>query len=134
MLRAKDVMSAEVVSVTKYTPILEAARLMVDYSISGLPVVDDDGSLAGVLSEKDAVVLFYEQKEAAEKNVADYMTYPAVCFDENAPLLDVCDFLARNIFRRVPITADGKLAGIISIKDILEAVLREQERSFVQSH
>jgi len=124
MLRAKDVMINDVISVKKDTPIYEAVELMVGKSISGLPVVDDDMKVVGILSEKDAIILFYENMEGENKKVCDYMTYPAVTFDENASLLDVCDFLARNIFRRVPVTSKGKLAGIISIQDVLESVLK----------
>jgi len=124
MLRARDVMNKDIVSVKKDTPIHEAVNLMVENDISGLPVVKDDMTLTGVLSEKDVVTLFYENKEAENKTVNDYMTYPAVCFEENEALLDVCDFFARNIFRRVPITSQGKLVGIISVRDILKSILQ----------
>jgi CBS domain-containing protein len=124
MLRARDVMNKDIVSVKKDTPIHEAVNLMVENDISGLPVVKDDMTLTGVLSEKDVVTLFYDNKEAENKTVNDYMTYPAVCFEENEALLDVCDFFARNIFRRVPITSQGKLVGIISVRDILKSILQ----------
>ena len=129
MLRARDVMNKDIISVKKETPIHEAVSLMVENDISGLPVVKDDMTLTGVLSEKDVVTLFYENKEAENKTVNDYMTYPAVCFEENEALLDVCDFFARNIFRRVPITSQGKLVGIISVRDILKSILelRQEE-------
>jgi len=129
MLRARDVMNKDIISVKKDTPIHEAVSLMVENDISGLPVVKDDMTLTGVLSEKDVVTLFYDNKEAENKTVNDYMTYPAVCFEENEALLDVCDFFARNIFRRVPITSKGKLVGIISVRDILKSILelRQEE-------
>ena len=132
MLRAKDIMSRNVLSVREKTPILEAVKLMVENNISGLPVVREDLTLVGVLSEKDAIITYYEQKEAEGKIVKDYMTNPAVHFEANAPLLDVCDFLSRNIFRRVPITDRGKLIGIISIKDVLDSVLQVREDSMVK--
>ncbi|MBL7143942.1 MAG: CBS domain-containing protein, partial [Phycisphaerae bacterium] len=53
-------MIKNVVSVKKDTPIFEAAKLLVEHNISGLPVVEDDMTLAGILSEKDVVDLFYE--------------------------------------------------------------------------
>lgn len=121
-------MSKDVVTVKEDTPALEALKLLVEHGISGLPVVREDSILVGVLSEKDALILYYEQKEAEDRIVADYMTCPAVCFDKNTVLLDVCDFLVKNIFRRVPITSNGKLVGIISIKDVLSAVLQSREK------
>ncbi len=124
MLRARDVMNNHVISVKKDTPIFEAAELMVKNTISGLPVVEDDMTVVGILSEKDAITLFYETKEAENKTVDDYMTHPAVHFDEDEPLIEVCDFLVKNIFRRVPITSNKKLVGIISIEDVLRSVLQ----------
>lgn len=127
MLRAKDIMSTDVISVKKDDPILDAIKLLVENNISGLPVVDDDMTLMGILSEKDVVDLFYEHEEANGKTVGDYMTHPAVCFDGNNALLNVCNFLVKNIFRRVPVTSDGKLVGIISIQDILNSVLQSRK-------
>lgn len=128
MIRAKDIMSTNIISVKKDDPIFEAVKLLVENNISGLPVVDDDLNLTGILSEKDVVDLFYESEQAEDKIVGDYMTHPAVCFDENNALLNVCNFLVKNIFRRVPVTSGGKLVGIISIHDILNSVLQLRQK------
>jgi CBS domain-containing protein len=124
MLRAKDVMSEDVISVKKDMSIFDAIELLVANNISGLPVVEDDMTLAGLLSEKDVIEIFYEVEQADGKTVSDYMTTPAVCFEENFALQNVCDFLMKKIFRRVPITSEGRLVGIIGIRDILEAILQ----------
>ncbi len=134
MLRARDVMSANVISVKKDAPIFEAVELLVNNNISGLPVVEDDMTLAGILSEKDVVELFYDSEQAGNKTVNDYMTYPAVHFEENNALSNVCDFLGKNIFRRVPVTSDGKLVGIISIRDILNTVLQLRQEQVVSTN
>jgi CBS domain-containing protein len=134
MLRARDIMSRNVISVQKDAPILEAIKLLVENNISGLPVVEDDMTLAGILSEKDVVELFYDSEQAEDKIVNDYMTYPAVHFEENHALLNVCDFLVKNIFRRVPITSDGKLVGIISVQDILNTVLQLRPEQVVSTN
>ena len=124
MLKARDIMIRNVVNVKEDTPIFEAVKLLVEHNISGLPVVEDDMTLVGILSEKDVVDLFYESENAENKTVNDYMTEPAVHFDENSVLVNVCDFLLKNIFRRVPVTSDGKLVGIISARDVLNTVLQ----------
>ncbi len=134
MLRAKDVMSTDIISVKEDYPIFEAVKLLVKNNISGLPVVDDDMTLTGILSEKDVVNLFYEHEEADGKTVGDYMTHPAVYFDDNNALLNVCNFLVKNIFRRVPITSGGKLVGIISIQDILNSVLQSKQEQVVAAN
>jgi len=131
MLRARDIMNTNVISVKKDTPIFEAVELLVDNNISGLPVVEDDMTLTGVLSEKDVVELFYDSEQAEDKMVNDYMTYPAVHFEENNALMNICDFLVKNIFRRIPVTSDGKLVGIISIQDILNTILQLRREQVV---
>ena len=129
MLRARDIMNKNMVSVKKDTPIFEAVKLLAENNISGLPVVEDDMTLVGILSEKDVVELFYDSEQAKSKTVNDYMTYPAVYFEENNALVNICDFLRKNVFRRVPITSEGRLVGIISIQDILNSVLQlKQEK------
>ena len=122
MLKAKDIMTENIISVREDTPIYEAVEVIVKHGISGMPVVTDDMALVGIVSEKDLIRLFYG-KEGENKTVGDFMTQPAVHFDEDESLLDICDFLMKNIFRRVPITSKEKLVGIISIKDILEYIL-----------
>ena len=131
MLRAKDVMSTNVISVKEDDPIFDAVKLLVENNISGLPVVDDDMKLTGILSEKDLVNLFYEQEEADSKTVGDYMTNPAVSFEDNNALLNVCNFLLKNIFRRVPVTSGGRLIGIISVQDVLKTVLQSRQEKAV---
>ena len=134
MLRARDIMSKNVISVQKDTPILEAVKLLMKNNISGLPVVEDDMTLAGILSEKDVVELFYDSERAENKAVEDYMTYPAVYFEDNNALMNICDFLGKNIFRRVPVTSNGKLVGIISIRDILNTVLQLKREKVVSTN
>jgi len=126
MLQAKDIMTKDVISVKRETPIYKAVELMVEKNITGIPVVEDDMGLVGILSEKDVLRLFYDKGKEAGKTVDDFMTQPAIFFNEDESLLDVCDCLNNNSFRRVPVTSKGKLVGIISRKDIIcECILRE---------
>ena len=129
MLKAKDVMTRRIFTVTKSTPIYEAVELAVEKGISAMPVVAEDMSLAGILSEKDLIRLVHEEEATENKTVSDFMTQPAISFEQDENLLDVCDFLMKNIFRRVPITSNGRLVGIISIRDILEYVLDRRRQS-----
>jgi len=121
---AKDIMTEDVITVTADTPIFEALELMAKHSISGLPVVAADMILIAVLSEKDVMCLLHIAEDEHEKTVSDFMTQPAVYFDADESLLDICDFFKKNLFRRVPITSEGKLVGIISIRDVIELILR----------
>ncbi len=133
MLKAKDIMTRYIVTVKSNTPIYEAIEMLVKDDISGMPVVDDDMTLVGMPSEKDATVLFYGDGFQDDRTVEDYMAKPVMHFDENDSLSDVSDFLMKNIFRRMPITSKGKLVGIISVRDVLKYAL-EQKRNRIAVH
>ena len=117
-------MTKEVIFVKTDTPVYEALEHIAKNDISGLPVVEDDMTLVGIVSEKDVLSLFYEPECRNTKTVDDFMTQPPLYFDAEESLLDVCDFLRKNVFRRVPITSKGKLVGIISIRDIIEHIIQ----------
>jgi CBS domain-containing protein len=132
MFTAEEIMTKDVISVTKETPIREAMELMLKNRISGLPVVDNQMNLLGVISEKDVVSLLYDVDSMETQKVRNFMTERAIYFDIDDSLVDICDFFAKNLFRRVPITSDGKLVGIISVPDIIDYTLRikkEKERT-----
>lgn len=128
MFKAKDVMKTKLVIVTEDTPIYEAVQLLVDNNVTGLPVVQDDMTLVGILSEKDVLRLLYNLADRSGK-VGQFMATNIVTFKEDDSLIDVCDCLISNSFRRVPIVRDGKLVGIVSRKDIIGCFrIRRAER------
>ena len=128
MLTAKDIMNRDVIVVKKNTSILRAMELMLEKKISGMPVVEDDMTLVGVITEMDVVSLayniIYDAGGFENKKVHHFMTDRVVSFDKDDNLFDVCDFLAKNLFRRVPITSAAKVVGIISVPDIIEYILQ----------
>jgi len=131
MLEAREVMTKQVICIRKDTPIFEAIKLMVQNSITGVPVVEDDMTLIGMLSEQDVLRLLHTYEEEKDRTVNDFMTQPAVHFEEDEFLLDICYCLRDNPIRRVPITSNGKVSGIISRSDILKLILELAEQSAV---
>jgi CBS domain-containing protein len=125
MLKAKDIMTTEVVSVKRETPIYEAMELLIENEITGMPVVDDDMSLVGVITEKDCLRLFHADEDEKNKTVQHFMTQPAVHYKENDSLQTICDFMMINYFRRVPVTTKkGKVVGILSRPDVIKHILQ----------
>jgi len=114
------------VTVYPDTPAIEAARLLVRYSISGLPVVDDEDNLIGIVSEKD-ILEFVNNPVDTALTVSNLMTKDVISFDEKDSLVNICNCLVNNQFRRVPITSKGKLVGIISRRDILRRLLEMKQ-------
>ena len=123
MLKAKDIMTREVVSTSRDTPAIEALKILLEKKVAGMPVVEEDMTLVGIITEKDMLGLFQEGEDAKDKTVADYMTEPAVNFDENERLFDIWRCLLDVTFRRVPVTSKGKVVGIVSRPDVLKFVI-----------
>ena len=124
MFKVKDIMNQPVISVGPGMPIYDAIRLLASRNITGLPVTDADLRLVGLLSEKDVLHLLYDSQEAEGKTVADYMSTSVVSFDVNDNLVALCDCLERNSFRRVPVTENSRLTGVVSRSDVIRAILR----------
>ena len=132
MLEAKTIMKTELITVKKETPIYDAIELVSKNKITGMPVVDDDMRIVGVVSEKDVLYLLndldnlmlVDELKSSIATVNDFMTQKVVSFDENDDLFDICDVLIENNFRRVPITSKGKLVGIITRADIVAYILQ----------
>ena len=132
MFKAKEIMTKNVITVKKDVDIYDAMRTMVESNITGLPVVNDDMTLAGVITEKDVLKLLYNVEDRPGK-VEEFMTQETICFDETDNLVDICECFVKNHFRRVPILADGKITGVISRKDIIAYILKLRHRDTAES-
>ena len=124
MAKVKHVMTTKVVTVTQDTPVSQATELLMKNNITGMPVVEEDMTLVGVITEKDVLKLFYSSGHATNRTVRDFMTTPAVHFDQDEDIQDVCACLMENFFRRVPVTSNGKVIGIVTRRDVLDYVSR----------
>ena len=142
-MKARDVMTADVVTIGPGASVAEAAKLMLDRRISGVPVVDGAGKVVGLISEGDLMrraELLTEQrpwwlalaKSPEEKatafakahglKVADVMTKDVVSIDEDAPLDRIAMLFEGRGIKRAPVLRDGKLVGIVSRANLLQGV------------
>jgi CBS domain-containing protein len=108
----RDIMTGEVATVAPEMPVENAARMLFSQSISGMPVVDDDGKLVGVVTEFDIIA-----KEGA--TVADIMTTDVVTVSEDTDAETVAQILTSRRVRRVPVVHDGAVVGIVSRSDLV---------------
>jgi CBS domain-containing protein len=138
-LRVRDVMTREVVTVARGAAAAEVAEAMAGRGVSGVPVVDPDGRVAGVVSEKDllsrasfggpasAMGLMAAalrqggtlRVELADRRAEDLMTAPAVTVREDAPLGEAMALLLQGINRLPVVDAGGRLVGIVSRGDLM---------------
>jgi len=123
MISIASVMTKEVICVKKDTHINKAINLLIDNKISGLPVVDDDHRIVGILTEKDLLGCAITCSIKDDDVVAKYMSENVTSFDIKSSAMEICQFLIDHPYRRVPITQDGKLVGVISRRDILVLIL-----------
>lgn len=120
MASIRSVMKTKLITVLPTDPVRRALELLIEHSISGLPVVEEDGTIVGVLSEKDVLKVFYEDGVGT---VADLMTPNPVTVPVDGPLVDVFDTLMARSFRRLLVEEDGKLVGLVSRADLMPTLL-----------
>jgi len=121
MHETKQIMIPEVICVSKDTGIYEAIECFVENNITGLPVVNDDMSLVGILTEKD-VLSILAVLEDDSGTVEEYMSEDVESFDLDEDFIAICECLTKNRFRRVPIVSDNKIVGIISRRDLIKYI------------
>lgn len=146
-MRAKDVMTSNVVSVTPGHSIRHASQIMLDHDISGLPVIDGEGAVVGMLTEGDLLrrcelggaTLHVESPGGAEAArarhyiqahawcVKDVMTSPATCVSEEDTLATVAAIFLKQGVKRVPVVREGQVVGIVSRRDLLRAIIDSPE-------
>jgi len=107
-----EIMSRNVVTVPTSAPIGDVAKILSEKRITGLPVVDDDGNVVGVLSEYDII-------SRQGTTAADIMSTQVISVTEETDAEEVAHLLTNRRIRRVPILADGKLVGIVSRSDLM---------------
>ncbi len=127
MFKVKDIMNTTIVAIAENDTIDHAISLLVEHRISGLPVTDGDGCLVGVLSEFDLLELICDCR--AEKDaVGHYMTRDVRSVDEELGWVEVADTFRRDHLRRLPVTRDGRLVGIVSRHDLMRAAQEARQR------
>jgi CBS domain-containing protein len=146
MMNASEIMTRNVVTLTRGTPIREAIRLMLDHRISGLPVVDAAGKVEGILTEGDLLrrgeiaterrrwpwldFLLGSGRAASEyvrthgRICEQLMSRDVITVTPDTPLAEIVELMERRRIKRLPVIENGVLVGIVSRPDLLTAVAR----------
>jgi CBS domain-containing protein len=111
-VRSHEIMTTDVVSVRPDTSVTEVARLLAMQKISGVPVLDEDETPVGLVSEIDVI-------SRAGSVAADIMSSGVISVTEETPAEDVIEILRSRRVRRVPVLRNGKLVGVISRSDLV---------------
>jgi CBS domain-containing protein len=144
-MNAEDVMTRDVISIDPEATVLQAARLMLQHRISGLPVIDKDGNLVGVLSEGDFLrrretsterkrsrwleFLMGPGRIAAEyshshgSKVSEVMTATVQTVDDFTPIEDIVEMMEQRRIKRVPVVCGGQVVGIVTRSNLMHAMV-----------
>ncbi len=122
MLTAGAIMTADIVTVRPDASIESAIELLLGQQISGLPVIDDDGRLVGVITEFALLAIAYDHR-VKNHTVSQHMTRDVITVDIDDPISRVADLCIVHRVRRVPVMKDGRLVGVIARRDVLRALV-----------
>lgn len=125
-LKVSDYMVRRVLTVTADTEITRAVGLLIENDVSGLVVVDANGGVVGMLTERDCISTAAQSGYFDELGgpVSDFMSAPAVTVNPDENLFDVAIRFISTKYRRYPVVEDGRLVGIIARRDVLRALRR----------
>jgi CBS domain-containing protein len=149
-MKASDVMTRNLVTVERGTPVAQAIHLMLDNQVSGLPVVDDTGKMVGILTEGDLLrrsetgterhrprwleILMGPGRMAEDyvrthgRRVEEIMTRDLVTASGDTPLDEIVRLMERRRIKRVPVFEGDALIGIVSRADLLRALAHALEK------
>lgn len=150
MLTAKEIMTKKIVSVKTDLPVEELAGVLWSHRINGVPVVDDDDLLIGVVTESDLIdqtkkfhiptaisildsVIFLDRAKNVEKEinkmtgatVGDICSREPVTISEDTPLDEIATIMAEKKVHTLPVLKNGSLVGIVGKADIIRTLARK---------
>ena len=152
MLKTKDIMTTELITVAPETEIVHATKLLLDNRINGVPVTDETGKLVGILCQSDLVAqqkkfpvpsfftfldgliplssmkqLEKEVQKIAAITVAQAMTPNPITVRPDTGIEEVAALMVDNNFHTIPVVEKGKLVGIVGKEDILRTIIPKPE-------
>ncbi len=147
-MQVGKIMTKNPVTIPDSATLLKTAKILKDNNISGAPVVNEDGDLVGIVSEKDVFKALYpshaefydspgiwvdlesleeKTRDAIDKPVQDFMTRDVITVNSNASLMQVGSMMmVRGIHRIVVTTQDNRIEGIVTRRDIYQNVLNKR--------
>ena len=122
----KEILNRNVITIGPTAPVSEAAYLMMSEDIGAVIVVDEGMSPIGMLTDRDLVIsVIAEGRIPEEVIVEEVMSKDLVYVDEDTNILDILSTLSEYSIRRMPVTKDGRLTGIVSVDDLIVVIATE---------
>jgi len=112
----KEIMTKTVATIGSTGTVLEAAKLMHQQDVGDL-VIMDGGLAKGIVTERDLVRRVIAQRKPLDTKISEVMTFPLITVEENCLLRDAARKMVKYKIRRLPVTKEGKLVGILAASD-----------------
>ncbi len=150
MLKAKDIMKRDIVTVPEETTVEALGRLFIEKGVSHAPVVDADGGLKGIVSENDLIsrqkrlhiptvlrlfdafipleptgVMESEMRRMSATTVSEICTRDVVTVDETASLDEIATLMTERRIHLLPVLREGRLAGVVGKREVIRGMLGE---------
>ena len=127
MYQVYDVINKDVLTISANVTVEEAIRRLVENHISGMPVVDEEEQLVGIISEFQLLETLYFP-EIRGMLVRDVMTKDVLTVAPNTMLSDATSLLVAHRIRRLPVVDNGKVVGVVSRRDLLQYALEAGDK------
>jgi len=128
---ARHIMTDTVITAKEDMVVTDVIKLLLRWHISGLPVVDDEGMLLGIITEHD-VMNFALSGDAADTKAREVMIKQVETYSPDTPVAEIINYFAARRIRRAPVVEEGKVVGIISRRDIIREMDRIYSRLVVK--
>ena len=115
-------MTAKVLTVTPETHVYEAIQILVTHGVTGIPVIDHEGHVRGIITEQELIHLLLEELITETQLVKKFMKTDVITCSSEDSVIKVCETFLLNPTVNLPVVTEGKIVGIISRIDILKLI------------
>lgn len=128
-MHVRDLMTTDVVAVAPSTTVRDAARMMFRYRVSGLPVVDPNDRLLGIITEGDFLAMEVERADTgvAAELVEEVMTHSVLTVEPDLEIIEAARFMHTNDVKRVIVIENERMVGVISRFDVVAGFTRPDD-------
>ncbi|HXS59781.1 MAG TPA: CBS domain-containing protein [Candidatus Sulfopaludibacter sp.] len=128
-MKAYDIMSIDIEAAKENATVSEIGTRLILRSINGMPIIDDDGKVVGILTIIDILRAIKDKKDIDMLKAGDIMTKNPIVIEQDTDMMDMIDIMDKKGVEMIPVVdeeKDGRLIGVVSRKDIIEEKFNER--------
>ena len=129
MATVAELMNTDVLAVDPTASIGEAAEKMIEGGVGAVVVMEDGVRLTGIITERDILRAVAQRARAAEARVRQWMTESVITIEPDTPIEDAAEMMFERNFRHLPVSRDGRLLGIVSLRRLSQYEFEHSKES-----